>query len=425
MMPASREAATEVAVSSTRAKLRVSPTRSTTHSKGAEEETAMRSVALDLGVKETSFCEISQGLVIARRTVQELKGLEDLLGPGTRRARIAIEACREAWHVHDTLTKWGHEVVLVDTTRTRQIGLRHHGRKTDRIDAELLARAVESGGIPVAHLLSPERRELRDLLSVRRAMVETRAQYITTIRGLARSRGEKIGSCTASGFLEHLAKAQLKAETRALVAPLESTLQRVGLELARTNARLEEVSKPETTIERLTSAPGVGLIVAAAFVSVIDDAKRFAGSHQVESYLGLVPRESSTGGKRKLGSITKQGNSYMRALLVQSASTILRTGDPDDPLRRWGRTLLERRGRKIAVVAVARRLAGILWALWRKGAVYDPARLGASSGRGLEERAQDATVAAKAMLAAAEKTRRRVRDAARVLRVALAKEVVA
>jgi transposase len=380
---------------------------------------------LDLGVKETSFCEVSQGLVVSRRTVQDLRGLEDLLGAGTRPARIAIEACREAWHVHDTLRNWGHEVVLVDTTRTRQIGLRQHGRKTDRIDAELLARAVESGGIPVAHVLSPARRELRDALSVRRSMVETRAQYITTIRGLARSRGEKIGTCTASRFLDHLAKASLKAETRVLIAPLESTLQRVGVELARTNARLEELSKSEVTIERLTSAPGVGLIVAAAFVSVVDDARRFAGAHQVESYLGLVPREHSTGGKRKLGSITKQGNSYMRALLVQSASSILRTGDSDDPLRRWGRGLLERRGRKIAVVAVARRLAGILWALWRKGTIYDPARLGTSSARGLAEQAQDTATAAKAMLAAAEKTRRRVRDASRVLRAAEAKEVVA
>ena len=127
-------------------------------------------------------------------------------------------------------------------------------------------------------------------------------------------------------------------------------------------------SKGEPVIERLTTAPGVGLIVASAFVSVVDDAKRFADAHQVESYLGLVPRENSSGGKRRLGSITKHGNGYMRALLVQSASSILRVGDPDDPLRRWGRTLVERRGRKIAVVAIARRLSGILWAMWKRDA---------------------------------------------------------
>jgi hypothetical protein len=85
----------------------------------------MRRVALDLGVKETSFCEISRGLVIARRTVGELNHLEDVLGPGSRRAMVAIEA----WYVHDVLKQWGHEVVLVDTTRTKRIEIRHHGEK--------------------------------------------------------------------------------------------------------------------------------------------------------------------------------------------------------------------------------------------------------------------------------------------------------
>jgi hypothetical protein len=151
-------APTAVAVSSIRARARITPTRLRTHRTGAEEGAAVRSVALDLGVRETSFCEISHGLVIARRTVSDLRGLEDVLGPESKGARIAIEACREAWHVHDVLTRWGHEVVLVDTTRTRQIGIRHHGRKTDCIDAELLARAVESGGIPVADVLSPHAR---------------------------------------------------------------------------------------------------------------------------------------------------------------------------------------------------------------------------------------------------------------------------
>ncbi|HXX68106.1 MAG TPA: IS110 family transposase [Polyangiaceae bacterium] len=375
----------------------------------------MRSVALDLGVKETSFCEVSRGLVVARRTVSELRNLEDLLGPGSKRATVAIEACREAWFVHDVLTQWGHEVVLVDTTRTKRIGIRHHGRKTDRIDAELLARAVEQGGIPVAHVLSPARRELRDVLGVRRALVETRAQYITTIRGLARSRGERLGSCGAEDFLAKLAKTQLRPETRIIVEPLASALQRVCVELARTNQRLEDLARQEPTIERLTTAPGVGLVVAAAYVSVVDEARRFDGAHQLESYLGLVPREESTGGKRKLGAITKQGNGYMRQLLVQSASSILRVGDPDDPLRRWGRQLVARRGRKIAVVALARRLAGILWAMWRKGTVYEPARLGR---RTVPE--QDASVEALAMKNAARKARLQTRDTTRALRIAAA-----
>jgi transposase len=402
-----------MAISSIREETRVTPTRSRTQSAGVKEEMAMRSVALDLGVKETSFCEVFRGLVVARRTVGELKNLEDVLGPGSKRARVAIEACREAWHVHDVLTQWGHDVLLVDTTRTKQIGIRHHGRKTDRIDAELLARAVEQGGIPVAHVLSPARRELRDVLGVRRALVETRTQYITTLRGLARSRGERLASCAADDFLTKVTRAELRPETRNTIDPLVSALQRICVELARTNQRLEEWARREPTIERLTTAPSVGLVVAAAFVSVVDDAHRFEGAHQLESYLGLVPREASTGGKRKLGSITKQGNSYMRQLLVQSASGILRVGDPDDPLRQWGLELVARRGRKIAVIALARRLAGILWAMWRKGTVYESKRLGARSPS-----EQGETAAATAMKKAAKKTRNRSLDTARALRIA-------
>ena len=136
----------------------------------------MRSIGLDLGVREVAFCEVAQRKVVARRTASSLDGLTDLVGPGTAPAYVAIEACREAWVIHDTLRSWGHEVLVVDTTRTKQIGIGHHGRKTDRIDAERLARAVEQGSIPLAHVLSPHRRELREQLCVRRALVETRAQ---------------------------------------------------------------------------------------------------------------------------------------------------------------------------------------------------------------------------------------------------------
>lgn len=146
--------------------------------------------------------------------------------------------------------------------------------------------------------------------------METRTQYITTIRGLARSRGHRIATCAPEYFLVALKKTPLPTDAADVVAPLASALQRIGVELARTDAQLEELASKERMIERLTTAPGVGLVVAAAFVAVIDEARRFEGAHQVESYLGLVPSEATTGGKRKLGSITKQGNSYMRQLLV-------------------------------------------------------------------------------------------------------------
>ena len=94
------------------------------------------------------------------------------------------------------------EVILVDTTRSRQMGIGQHGRKTDRIDAETLARALEAGRIPVAHVLSAERRELRRVLAVRRCLVEARAQMVTTIRGLVREQGGSLPSCHVDRFVE-------------------------------------------------------------------------------------------------------------------------------------------------------------------------------------------------------------------------------
>lgn len=117
----------------------------------------------------------------------------------------------------------------------------------------------------------------------------------------------------------------------------------------------------------------VGLIVAAMFVSVIDDAKRFRNAHQVESYLGLVPSEDSSGRRgQRLGGISKHGNSYARSLLVQAAWVVLKRKASDDPLVAWGKEVVKRRGKQIGVVAVARRLTGILWAMWARETIGAP-----------------------------------------------------
>ena len=144
----------------------------------------MRIVGLDVGSKKHSFCEVLDQRVVKRMTARGLSELEEVLGAKTGSARIALEACREAWYIASVLRGWGHEVVLVDTTRVRQLGIGAHGRKTDRIDAEVLAHALEARRIPVAHLLSPRRQELRYELGVRHALVDTRAHYVTTVRHL-------------------------------------------------------------------------------------------------------------------------------------------------------------------------------------------------------------------------------------------------
>ncbi len=177
-------------------------------------------------------------------------------------------------------------------------------------------------------------------------------------------------------------------------------------QLAAVEQQLQELCAREPIVSQLGTVPGVGLIVAAQFVSVIDEAGRFGNAHQVESYLGLVPSEDTTGGKRRLGAISKHGNSYLRALLVQSAWVMLRQPGRTDPLQRWALAIAERRGKRIAVIALARRLSGVLWAMWRDGTIYDPELAARAGARGLRKAAQDTELRAAALERAAAKFRR-------------------
>lgn len=378
------------------------PARSKTHSMGTQGRSTMRTVALDLGGKIT-FCEVAKGEPIRRGVVRSFEGLLDLLGPETAKARVAVEACREAWYVARRLEEWGHEPVIVDTTRVRQLGVGHHKRKTDRLDAEVLARALEEGRIPRAWRLSPHRQALRMYLSVRRSLVETRAQYVTMVRGIARAHGTRIPDCASEDFVAKLEGHRLGEELRALIEPLMAVLRALEPQLRLADASIEKLCMEEPAILQLSTTPGVATIIAASFVSVVDDPKRFRDAHQVEAYLGLVPSEH-TSVHRKLGSITKQGNSYLRALLVQAGWCILRS-KAVDPLVLWAKATAARRGKRIAVVAVARRLVGVLWAMWRKGTVYDPEHLAHAAQRGIEDQQRLLEIRNRGLAQAARKAR--------------------
>jgi transposase len=197
---------------------------------------------------------------------------------------------------------------MLDTTRIQRIGVGQHGRKNDALDAEVLALALDTGRVPIAHVLSPERRVLRAKLSVRAELVEQRARQVVVIRGLARAKGILLPTCATSSFVEQVEKADLDAETRAMVTLLVATIRAADEGLTKIDAELVAIAENDPTIRLCATAPGVGLIVAATFVSVIDDAKRFRNAHSVSAYLGLVPSESTTGGpnKRRLGAITSR-----------------------------------------------------------------------------------------------------------------------
>jgi transposase len=160
------------------------------------------------------------------------------------------------------------------------------------------------------------------------------------------------------------------------LAPLLAVMRQVNQQLVYSNERIAAVAHADARVERLQSVPCVGPVTAAAFVAALDDAGRFARAHQVEAYLGLVPREWSSGEGQRRGRITKAGHRRVRSLLVQAAVSILRVKNPNTTaLREWAGRLAARRGRFVTVVALARRLAGILYAMLRDGTPYRPTRV--------------------------------------------------
>jgi hypothetical protein len=172
-------------------------------------------------------------------------------------------------------------------------------------------------------------------------------------------------------------------------------------------------TQQDVVLDRLASTTGVSLMVVAAVVSAIDDPARFKHASQVVAYVGLCPSEHSSGGKQRLGSITKKGNGYARQMLVQAAWCIIRSRNTSDPLVHWAHRVARRRGRMRAAVAVARRLVRILWAMWRDGTYYDPQGVWRASTKDLENtatEAQELVCVAKRQAASKLRTYRRTHE---------------
>src|SRR5215813_3581521 len=263
--------------------------------------------------------------------------------------------------------------------RRRRSELRPHvchphpqGVKTDRRDARALAEACRLGAYRPAHRLSDAQRHVRARLTVRDALVRTRTRYISLLRALLRQHGWRVPSGSAEGFPRRVLALPLPGRLRSEVAPLLAVMRHLQPPLAYSDERIAAVTATDERVRRLQSMPNIGPVTAAAFVAAIDEASRFRRGHEVEAYLGLVPRELSSGETQRRGRITKAGSSRVRWLLIQAAVSMLRLRDPRTAaLREWAGRIAARRGKGIAVVALARRLAGILFALLRDGTVYE------------------------------------------------------
>ncbi len=333
-------------------------------------------IGLDLHKRETQICILTaDGELIERRIATTRERFTAVLG-NRPPARILVEASTESEWVARHLESLGHEVIVADPSYAPMYATRSRRVKTDKRDARTLAEACRLGAYRAIHRVSDAQRHVRSELAVRDALVRTRTRYVALIKARVRSEGLRL----AQGDPEYTARklaalTELPDATRAELTPLLTLLEPLNRELDAADARITALVATDATVRLLTTAPAIGPVTAAAFVATLDDVTRFASADQVTAYLGVVPSEHSSGERQHRGRITKTGNTRMRWLLVEPGWRILRSTSPDATgLKAWGEQIAVRRGKRVAVVALARKLATILYAMWRDNAPYRATR---------------------------------------------------
>jgi transposase len=336
----------------------------------------MRIIGIDLGKINSQVSERDErGEEVRSVRVQSDRAslVETLSGP---KARVLIEAGTPARWVANCLREAGHEVVVADPGYLPMyVDLKSKRKKTDKRDAALLSQALLNGMWRPAHERSEEEQIRKMRIDSRSRHVGTRTMLINAIKAAFHSFGldQVKGKPEAQPAAMRLALSQLPEAARGVVETDIAALEAQNVIVAKLDEEIAATSGQNPHVQRLMTVPGVGLITAATFVATIDNPHRFANGHELASHLGTAPSEHSSGERRLLGSITKAGPKYLRILLVQAAWSIWRSTDPAAArLRAWVHQIGERRGRKTAIVALARKLAGILLAMWKKESDFRP-----------------------------------------------------
>jgi transposase len=340
----------------------------------------MEMIGIDLHKRESQVCiRTETGEFIERRIVTG-RGAFAALFASRPRGRILLEASTESEWVARYLESLGHEVIVADPGFAPMYATRSKKVKTDKRDARTLCEAAQRGTYRAIHRVSDAQRHLRSDLAVRDAIVRTRTRYVAIIKAFVRREGLRVRSGEPAQTVAKLAELELPEHVRAELAPLVALLGPTNEQLDEADARITALAHENPIVPRLRTVPGIGPITALAFVAALDDISRFANAHQVQAYLGLVPSEYSSGERQLRGRITKRGNARTRWLLVEAGWRVLRSNDPAAaPLRAWADRVALRRGKRIAVVALARRLAGILYAVWRDNTTYNLRRQDAAA----------------------------------------------
>src|SRR6516225_4367121 len=321
----------------------------TVKTKGIQERVT---IGMDLGDKTSRYCMLnSEGEILREGQVTTTKAgmLEEL----------------------------GHEVVVANPKQVKLIT--ESSRKDDRLDAQTLARLARIDPQllrPIQHRSEKAQMALMTI-RVRAALMSARTSLVNAARGLAKALGERLPKCDADQMGVPQGES-LPPNVQGVLEPLLKEVESLTEKIKDRDQKIEQIARedyPETTL--MQQVGGVGALIALTFVLTVENKDRFQKSRDIGCYLGFRPRRSDSGQRQPQLRITKEGDPYLRTMLVQGAHYIISRRGPDTDLKRWGLHLAKhggKRGKKRAVVAVARKLGILLHRLWVTGEVYEPLR---------------------------------------------------
>jgi len=352
---------------------------STAVSKGTKNFPEQKlTIGLDLGDRSSWYCVLDEAgdVLLEQRVSTTPKAMKQVF-ERMPRSRIALETGMHSPWVSRVLSGLGHEVIVAHARNVRLIG--ESRRKDDRLDARTLARLARIDPqllAPVKHRSAKAQADLT-VIRARAGLVRARTSLINTARGLTKSYGERLRGCNSRNMKPEKASG-LSPELQAVLEPLLAGIESLSEQIREYNEQIEHLAQESyPQVALLKQVKGVGTLIALTYLLTLEDAHRFRKSRDVGCYLGLQPGRRNSGQSEPQLHISKEGDPYLRTLLVQGAHHILGPFGADSDLRRWGLKLAERggkNGKKRAIVATARKLAVLLHRLWVSGEVYEPLR---------------------------------------------------
>jgi transposase len=331
-------------------------------------------VAIDLGSKESQVCIRQMDGTILVEKKHPTKGLGELMKTWPK-SRVILETSSEAFRIADQAKASGHEVRVVPATLVRELGVGARRVKTDERDARKLSEVSCRIEMPSVHIPSESAREFRSILGSRENLLSSRTKLVNNVRGWMRTQLWRIRSGGSSTLPERV-RAHAQTKQQPLPEHVERLLQMIemfNIQMKAADQQLRKLAGDHSVTRRLMTVPGVGPVTALSFLASIDEVSRFPNAHAVQSYLGLTPGENSSSERRQRTGITKAGPAYVRRTLIQAAWSVFYRR-PSEPMVQWATQIAERRGTFIAIVALARKIAGILFAMWRDVSPYRPSK---------------------------------------------------